>query len=218
MPQKLKNYFNLFFDFVAPRRSDAVVVDKINSETLQKLPRAPESEGLPWIHSLFHYKDNRVRAIIWELKYKENLHPLPLIGQILYDEIIALVSDIVLFDNEAKFLLVPIPISVERRIERGFNQSEHIAKSILPFDSERILLYAPQWLQKMKDTPSQSHTVSRAQRLQNLSGCFSADPRVSGSYVILIDDVTTTGATLSEARTTLLAAGARDCFAFTIAH
>ena len=218
MPEKLKQYLSLFFDFVAPRRKDSVVVDRLNAKIMDDLPKAPEPDGLPWIHPLFHYKDNRVRAVIWELKYKENLKPLELIGQILYDEIIALISDIVLFDNDAKFLLVPIPISVERRIERGYNQSEHIAKAILPYDSERILLYAPQWLEKIKDTQSQSHTQSRTERMQNLSGCFSADEHVSDYYVILLDDVTTTGATLVEARQTLLSAGARDVFAFTIAH
>jgi len=218
MIERIKHYLFLIFDFVAPRRKDAVVVDKIDEKTLGDLPKAPEMPESPWIHSLFHYKDNRVRAIVWELKYKENLKPLELVGQILHDEIIALVSDIVLFDNDAKFLLMPIPISVERRIERGYNQSEHIAKSILPFDLEHILLYAPQWLTKTKDTSSQSHTASRAERLQNLAGCFSADPRVENYYVILVDDVTTTGATLAEARQTLLSAGARDCLAFTIAH
>jgi ComF family protein len=218
MLEKLKVYFNLFFDLLAPRRSDAVVVAKINVATVGNLPPAPEVSGSPWIHPLFHYKDNRVRAIVWELKYKENLQPLPLVGQILYDEIIGLLSDIVLFDAEAKFLLAPIPISVDRRIERGYNQSEHIAKAILPFDTEHLLLYAPQWFQKTKDTPAQSHTVSRQERLQNLAGCFSADQRVENYYVILIDDVTTTGATLCEARAALFAKGARDVFAFTIAH
>ena len=195
-----------------------MIVDKINVTTLAKLPKAPEVSGLPWIHPLFHYKDNRVRAIVWELKYKENLKPLELIGQILYEEIIALISDVVLFQSDAKFLLVPIPISLERRIERGYNQSEHLAKAILPYDSERLLLYAPQWLEKPKDTAPQSHTASRVERLTNLSGCFSAESQAAGYYVILIDDVTTTGATLSEARATLLSAGARDVFAFTIAH
>ena len=214
----VKQYFNQLFDLLAPRRKDSVIVDKINLKTIRDLPKAPEVDGLPWIHPIFHYKDNRVRAVIWELKYKENLKPLELIGQILYEEIIELLSDIVLFDQSAKFLLVPIPISLERRIERGYNQSEHIAKAILPHDSERILLYAPQWLEKPKDTARQSHSQSRQARLTNLSGCFSANPRVNGYYIILIDDVTTTGATLSEARRALLSAGARDVFAFTIAH
>jgi ComF family protein len=214
----IKQYLNFILDFVAPRRSDALIVSKITPGNIGKLPSALSVNGLQWIHPLFHYKDNRVRALVWELKYKENLSAMPVVGQILYDEIIALVSDVLLFDSDAKFLLIPVPISTERRIERGYNQSEHIAKSILPYNSQRFLLYAPQWLEKIKDTPRQSRTGSRAERLANLTGCFSANSRVDGYYVILIDDVVTTGATLSEARHALLSSGARDVFAFTIAH
>ena len=156
--------------------------------------------------------------LIGELKYKENTLPLEHIGKLLYEEIIVLLSDILLFNADAEFLLIPIPISEERRLERGYNQSEYIAKAILENDVAHKLLYAPQWFSKIKETPSQSHSESKAERISNLAGCFEADPRVEMKYIILIDDVVTTGSTLSEARKTLLDAGARDVFAFTIAH
>ena len=54
--------------------------------------------------------------------------------------------------------------------------------------------------------------------MQNLINCFEASENIDGKYVILIDDVVTTGSTLSEARTTLLSAGAKEVLAFTIAH
>ena len=136
----------------------------------------------------------------------------------MYEEIVGLLSDIVLFDSDAKFLLIPIPITNERRGERGYNQSELICRAIIENDTERILLYAPQWLQKIKETPRQSHSQSREERIKNLADSFEANPQVEGKYVVLVDDVVTTGSTLSEARKTLLEAGARDVFAFTIAH
>lgn len=74
-------------------------------------------------------------------------------------------------------------------------------------------------LRKIKDTPSQTKTDSRAKRLENLRDCFSADPNeVGGRNIILIDDVATTGATLDSARRALKSAGARKVIAFTIAH
>ena len=205
-------------DFVLPPRSDFAIVKELNEEKISNLPKAEDVAEMDWIHPLFHYKDNRVRAIIWELKYRENVFPLEHIGRLIYEEIIALISDIVLFDNDAQFLLIPIPITKERRIERGYNQSEFIAKSILENDLGRVLLYAPQWFEKIKETPKQSRSESKQERISNLVGCFKANQNVEGKYVILIDDVVTTGSTLFEARATLLSSGVRDVFAFTIAH
>lgn len=205
-------------DYIAPKRIDALLVKNINKEDIFKLPKGYDVQNFDWIHPLFHYKNNKVRAIIWELKYRENTSVLDYIGKMFYEEIIALISDVQLFDSDAKFLLIPIPISKERRIDRGFNQSEYIAKSILQYDTEHILIYAPQYLLKILETPKQSRSQTKVDRMKNLIGCFSSDPRIDNSYVILIDDVVTTGSTLSEARSTVLSVGARDVFAFTIAH
>ena len=205
-------------DFVLPPRTDFAIVKELDEEKISNLPKAEDVAEMDWIHPIFHYKDNRVRAIIWELKYRENVFPLEHIGRLIYEEIIALISDIVLFDNDAQFLLIPIPITKERRIERGYNQSELIAKSILENDPERVLLYAPQWFEKIKETPKQSRSESKQERISNLVGCFKANQNVEGKYVILIDDVVTTGSTLFEARATLLSSGVQDVFAFTIAH
>lgn len=218
MLQNIKKLFLVIIDLILPPRTDFAIVNKLDEEKINNLTKSPPVDGADWISSLFHYKNNSVRAIIWELKYRENTKPLPQIGKLLYDEIISTVSDIITFDNDAKFLLIPIPITKERRIERGFNQSELIAKSILENDLSRTLLYAPQWFQKIKETPKQSRSESKQERIINLLGCFEADPRVEGKYIILVDDVVTTGSTLSEARKTLLSTEARDVLAFTIAH
>ena len=215
---RIKDFFRYLIDNILPPRGDFAIVKKLDEKTISTLPKAKDVEEMDWIHPLFHYKDNKVRALIWELKYKENTRTLEHVGKLLYEEILAKISDIALFDSDAEFLLIPIPITSERRIERGFNQSEYISKSILENDLGHVLIYAPQWLLKTKDTPRQSHSESKQERTLNLLGAFHADSRVSGQYIILIDDVITTGSTLSEARNTLLSTGARDVFAFTIAH
>ncbi|MES2213551.1 MAG: phosphoribosyltransferase family protein [Patescibacteria group bacterium] len=218
MLKRLKEIICTFLDIILPPRTDFDIVRKLTAKDIFELPRNPHVENADWIHPLFYYKNPKVKAIIWELKYRENTLPLDHIGTLLYEEIVALVSDIVIFDSDAEFLLIPIPISVLRRTERGYNQSEYIAKAVFNCDTAHTLLYAPQWFQKTVDTPKQSRSQSREERMHNLTGCFEADPRVAGKYIILIDDVVTTGSTLSEARHTLLSAGAKDVYAFTIAH
>ena len=205
-------------DLIAPHRENFTVIQKLTAEDIPSLPKSTPVSGHSYVHALFQYRDYRVRALIWELKYRHNTLHLETIGQLLYDEIPALMTDAILFDCDSKWILIPIPISRERRIERGYNQSEYIAKAIFMCDTSHTLLYAPQWLEKIKETPKQSRSHTRQERMKNLVGCFSANPQVENTYVILIDDVVTTGSTLAEARETLLGAGAKNVFAFTIAH
>lgn len=214
----LKELLFKLLGFVLPERRDFGVVKLLTENSLNSLPKASEIEGLDWVSALFHYKNDSVRAIIWELKYRENTLQLEYIGKLLYDEIILAISEITIFDSDASFVLIPIPISTKRRSERGYNQSEHIAKAILENDLAHILLYAPQWFLKVKETPKQSHSHSKEERANNLRDCFNADERLSGKYVILIDDVVTTGSTVTEARNSLMAIGAKDILAFAIAH
>ncbi len=214
----IKSWIEYLVDTILPPRTNFAIVKKLDEKTINELPRAPYVEKLDWIHPLFHYKDKRVKAIIWELKYRENTMPLEHLGRLLFDEVTDAISEVSIFDNDAEFLLIPIPITGKRRSERGYNQSELIAKAILENDVSHTLLYAPQWFEKIKETESQSHSESKIERMQNLAGCFRADPRVKGKYIILIDDVVTTGSTLSEARDTLLSSGAKDILGFTVAH
>lgn len=218
MLKSIKDFVSKILDSIFPRRSDFQKINSLSIEDIDYLPKSQPMEKFDWIFPIFQYKNETVRSIIWELKYRENTKPIEHIGKIIYEHIIAQISDITIFDNDAIFAIIPIPLYPLRKFERGFNQSELIAKSIISNDNERKLLYAPQWLEKIKDTAKQSRSDSREERLKNLKDCFKANQKVSNYYVFIIDDVTTTGSTLSEARKTLLEAGAKDVFGFTIAH
>ncbi len=99
----------------------------------------------------------------------------------------------------------PVPLHWRRRVGRGYNQARLIARAVAR-TLDRPLGDA---LSRVRDTPPQVG-LSRRRRRENVRGAFTARPRrIEGLHVLLIDDVTTTGATADEAARALLAAGAR---------
>lgn len=218
MFKTIKKCFDYLLQYILPERRDYYIVKNLDEESIYKLPKPREIHGYDFIHALFDYRDKKVKAIVWELKYRENTLPLQTIGKMMFDEIISIVSDVILFDANAEFVILPVPMTPEAKVKRGYNQTELITKSTIENDTQRILLYAPQWLTKIKDTPKQSHSGTKEERINNLKDSFEADERLESKYVFVIDDVITTGSTLSEIKNTLTKVGVKKVFAFTIAH
>ncbi|HLD29885.1 MAG TPA: ComF family protein, partial [bacterium] len=101
-------------------------------------------------------------------------------------------------------LLVPIPLHPSREQERGFNQSLVIAQEL------KKILHIPveyRQLKRIRNTPTQTD-LTPSERTENISEAFKAGDRFAGRNILLVDDVATTGATLTEARKALRNAGA----------
>ena len=99
-------------------------------------------------------------------------------------------------------LIVPIPLHPRRRRQRGYNQSELLAR---PLAQAVGVAYSATVLQRTRHTPPQVGLGPQA-RAANVRGAFTAAPdEVRGRAVILIDDVLTTGATMTAAAEALLA-------------
>lgn len=115
------------------------------------------------------------------------------------------------------FTVVPIPLSRERRRARGFNQSELIAK---PFAERFGLPCEAACLTRVRHAKPQSETKSIAERKENIRGAFAAahTGAVAGKNIILIDDVTTSGATFLEAARALKSKGAARIIALAAAR
>lgn len=113
-------------------------------------------------------------------------------------------------------IVVPVPIHPRRRRERGFNQSELLAKW---FCQAVGLPYSSQSLRRVQYQQPQVG-LKQDERRQNIQGAFRVDlgEAVAGKRVLLIDDVWTTGSTLNEAARALLASGAETVFAYVVAH
>lgn len=105
-------------------------------------------------------------------------------------------------------VFVPIPADFWRRMERGYHQTELVAKALSRDTGYPV---APH-LKKIKPTPSQTE-LSRGERTRNLRGLFAwRGPALNDTTVILVDDVTTTGATIAEAAKALKAAAPREIY------
>jgi ComF family protein len=108
------------------------------------------------------------------------------------------------------------PLSRKRFRKRGFNQAELLAREI----GRLLSIPAEPLLKKVKDTGPQSDLEEESARRANARGAYALLPGVSltGRRVVLVDDVVTTGSTLSELCALLRQAGAAEVYCLTLAR
>jgi competence protein ComFC len=151
-----------------------------------------------------------VRQIIHDFKYGRQIHLRHLVARWLC----AALDDERLRGRHFD-IIVPVPLHPTRQRERGFNQARLLAELL----SARISILCKPLLQRVRYTTTQT-ALDRAERMENLHNAFrlrkNADVR--GLHVLLIDDVLTTGSTLSECARVLKRAGAISVHAATAAR
>jgi ComF family protein len=113
-------------------------------------------------------------------------------------------------------LVTPVPLHWWRKWQRGYNQSEAVARELAAGIGAE---FAPKLLRRVRWTPKQSQSTREARR-ENVKGAFRASrsANIAGKTVLLVDDVMTTGSTLGEAARTLRAAGAGRVVAAVLAR
>ena len=107
-----------------------------------------------------------------------------------------------------------IPMTDKAKKKRGYNQGELLAEAT----SKRIGVPVVECLQKVKDTDRQAK-LGRAERLKNLSDAYRVKSRkiVKDKRILIIDDVSTTGATAQAAAEKLKRAGAKNVYLLSVA-
>lgn len=203
----ISKLFNNVIDFIFPPNEFEMELRDITNENIfSRLPEANPAE-FPFINSIFSYRNPLVRELIWQIKYKKNKHALSLAGFALNQK---------LLEYPKPFLLVPIPIAGKRRRERGYNQCELIIDEIIKINPEIQANFS--LLIRNKNIDKQTF-MNKSQRIENTKDIFEVTkPSAMDQTIIVIDDVSTTGSTLNEARESLLRAGHNNVFALTIAH
>jgi competence protein ComFC len=214
----MNNLIEKILDFIFPKSELVKEIENMSQEELiSRSPKLKLSDSD--ILSVFEYKDPLIKQAIWEIKYRKNRKITELLAKCLYDELLFCLSEKENFQNFHNPILIPVPISKEKMKIRGFNQCEYIASKLMEFSDTNTFTINNKVLIKTTDTQSQTKK-NRNQRLNNLKDSFAVtdESKVCGKNIILLDDVTTTGATLKEASKTLKKAGARKIFCVTLAH
>lgn len=170
------------------------------------------------ITSIASYHNPTVQKGLWLLKYGNRPGIAETFGTVLHESLLEELAEKRRFKNKHKIYIVPIPLSKERHKMRGYNHVGLIAQQLI-FCDRTLYEYEENVLIKVRNTAPQM-TLSKTERLTNLSGAFEVpDPsKIRGRTILLIDDITTTGATMREAKSALQNAGARDIYCATIAH
>jgi ComF family protein len=187
------------------RRTEALTLEALYGI----MRREKDPVYAPEICTLLPYRNPAVKALIYEMKYRRNERAYSLAGQLLEEELLALSEDVI-----GTPLLIPVPMHADRRRERGFNQTEALCERVLNGNLE--LEYKPTALKRITGSVPQQKLARKA-RLENMKGSMRADPMVKDRVCIVLDDVSTTGATLMECKRALRAAGAKAVYLLALA-
>lgn len=150
--------------------------------------------------------DKTLQHIIHALKYKKQFKLGIFLGEIVGEKVRTL--------NWQIDLIISVPIHHIKRAERGFNQSDFLAKGLsksLQIPSTHSIV------KRTRHTDSQTK-LNMKERAKNVADAFKVrkSEKVAGKNILLVDDVCTTGATILECAKTLKYAGALNVYACTV--
>jgi competence protein ComFC len=151
--------------------------------------------------------DGPLRNALLRLKYKGDIT----MGEALSKPLITMLIEL----NWKIDLITPVPTGVSRMAQRGYNQAALLA---LPLAMSCGIKYSPRAMSKVKDTRSQVG-LNPIERLENVIDAFQAQSNlVEGKCILVIDDITTSGATMESCAKALLRAGAKKVYGLTLAY
>ena len=154
------------------------------------------------------YYEGNVRSSLHRYKFRGARFYAPAYGRLLAMKLLR-------EHPEGFDVLTWVPISPIRKLRRGYDQVELLAKAV----GAELGMEPVRTLRKVRNNPPQSGIVGQAQRKANVLGVYrAADAEaVRGKRVLMLDDIITTGSTAGEAARVLLTAGAKEVHCGTVA-
>ncbi len=218
----LPKIISKILDWIFPSTPTVLEIEQLSTAEFRRRVPPPAEMHLPALRdapiatmAIADYHHPLARQAVWELKYRGNDAVARLFAALAAEEI-----EKIAHYSPKKITIIPLPNSAARRRERGWNQTELIARYIP--DHARDVSIRTDILKKIKNTPTQA-SLTKRKRLNNLAGCFYADKKSrekinTDTLILLLDDVTTTGATFAEALKPLNALGFTDICCLAVAH
>ena len=163
------------------------------------------------------YEDDLIKDAISAFKYKRRKDLALPLANLASNRLEMLFKTSPIHKNK-NFLLLPVPLHSKRERERGYNQAELLAREI---SKQRGIPIAPHnLLKRIIHTNPQAQTKTRKNRLANVANAFAVNNTypIQDKIIILVDDITTTGATLNSAAKTLKTAGAKGVWGLVVAR
>lgn len=202
-------------DIVFPPRATELVVRQASAfDVLSRIEPREHVVSAHTICSLLRYEDVLVQSIIKESKFHKNRKAMKLLGEVLATYLPECIGEIESYGR--RVVLVPIPLSKRRLRSRGYNQVVEVLR-FAETSLGRLLGVTHLLLERIRDTSPQT-TLNGTKRSENMYDAFRAGACDALSDYVLIDDVTTTGATLIAAHKALSNSGARHITLLSLAH
>ncbi len=169
----------------------------------------PKLTGIRAARAVWPYEGS-VREIVRRYKY----NGLRSLSPVLASEM----TNVLLEWDPPIDLIIHVPVHPARLRERGFDQSELLARELSQTTYTDVVAISA--IARLRETAVQARAMSATERTANVRGAFHVpDPeQIRRANILLIDDVLTTGATLTEAARALRRAGAKNVYALTLAH
>jgi ComF family protein len=150
--------------------------------------------------------DKTLQQIIHALKYSQRFKIGIYLGNILADGIKS--------KQWQLDLIIPVPIHHLKKAERGYNQSDYIAKGL---SSSLNIPYSTKSIKRTRFTESQTK-LNMNERAVNVANAFKVKGigRIKGKNILIVDDIITTGATIQECGRALVNGGAKTVYACSV--
>ena len=204
-------------EIVFPKKKHSTAVEQEGALTIAR-------RRMPIQHkdhlALLPYTDISVKHFLYAIKYERHTESIAVAADMLREQIYDDIQEAEMV-QKMQYALCAIPITRERKKSNGYN---HLHAILDVFHGSS--LYGTPPVQDMRDllvwtrhVARQSNLPNKSDRLKNVSGAMTTTRQLSPRTIyFVIDDVTTTGATLTEARRALLAHGAHTVITLALAH